>query len=276
MAKITRVTQKQFGSTGPSTDFGQFGSLAASAATFTKDPATIQSLSAFLTGWASAIIGDDRPALEDMNSLFLLAFRQIAYVLQQGVAEYDAATTYYINSIVQSGGYLYISLTDANLGNAVTNVTYWKPLPFKITNQAAGDIIYFDGTNWVRLAKGTALQQLRMNAGATAPEYATIVDPYVSGWFAVATDGTYTLTHGLGSKNVAFIVYHATDLSGSNMREVGKGERYERGADIKNITTTQVTIQAGHSSTFLGYTSSGLREADAGSGYYNVIGHLIN
>lgn len=42
-----------------------------------------------------------------------------------------------------------------------------------IASQAAGDVIYFDGTNWVRLAKGTAGQVLTMNAGATAPEWQT-------------------------------------------------------------------------------------------------------
>ena len=38
---------------------------------------------------------------------------------------------------------------------------------------AQGDLLYHNGTNIVRLAKGTALQQLRMNAGATAPEWFT-------------------------------------------------------------------------------------------------------
>ena len=42
------------------------------------------------------------------------------------------------------------------------------------TSQAQGDIIYFDGSAWVRLAKGSALQFLRTNAGATAPEWATL------------------------------------------------------------------------------------------------------
>lgn len=37
----------------------------------------------------------------------------------------------------------------------------------------AGDLMYHNGTNWVRLPKGTALQVLRMNGGATAPEWAT-------------------------------------------------------------------------------------------------------
>ena len=42
-----------------------------------------------------------------------------------------------------------------------------------ITGQAQGDILYYDGAEWVRLAKGTALQILRTNAGLTAPEWAS-------------------------------------------------------------------------------------------------------
>ena len=41
-------------------------------------------------------------------------------------------------------------------------------------SDAAGDILYYNGTDYVRLAKGTALQQLRINSGASAPEWATI------------------------------------------------------------------------------------------------------
>ena len=42
-----------------------------------------------------------------------------------------------------------------------------------IAGNQQGDIMYYDGTNWVRLAKGTAGQTLKMNAGATAPEWVT-------------------------------------------------------------------------------------------------------
>jgi hypothetical protein len=37
---------------------------------------------------------------------------------------------------------------------------------------AQGDIMYYNGTDWVRLAKGTAGQVLTMNGGATAPSWA--------------------------------------------------------------------------------------------------------
>ena len=40
-------------------------------------------------------------------------------------------------------------------------------------SDAAGDIMYYNGTNYIRLAKGTAAQVLAVNSGATAPEWIT-------------------------------------------------------------------------------------------------------
>jgi hypothetical protein len=40
-----------------------------------------------------------------------------------------------------------------------------------LTSQASGDVAYFDGTDWVRLAKGEAGEVLTMNESVTAPEW---------------------------------------------------------------------------------------------------------
>lgn len=49
----------------------------------------------------------------------------------------------------------------------------------KMASQAAGDLFYASSATAIsRLAKGTALQQLRMNAGADAPEWADPVAAY--------------------------------------------------------------------------------------------------
>lgn len=130
MAKITRFTIKQFGSSGPSGDFGQFGSLAASSPNYTKDPATIQSLAAFLTGWAAETIATNRPALEDMNGLDFLIFQALCYFQQAGIPEYDAGTTYYQYSICQYGGVIYQSLVDSNTGNTPAVGAYWSLLSY--------------------------------------------------------------------------------------------------------------------------------------------------
>lgn len=127
MPKLTRVTQKQFGDLGPTGDFGQFGSLKAGAPLFTKDPSIIQALSNFLNGWGDATVGNYDPPLEDMNSLFYLLFRQLIYIFQEGVAEWDTNQTYYIGGLVKVNGVLYRSLVDANIGNnPATSTANWE------------------------------------------------------------------------------------------------------------------------------------------------------
>jgi len=54
------------------------------------------------------------------------------------------------------------NITDQKLHNLV-DLSDWE-----ITNQATGDLIYFDGTDWVRLAKGSDGDVLTMVAGLPA------------------------------------------------------------------------------------------------------------
>lgn len=127
MAKITRATQTIFGGTGATSNFGQFGSLAANAVVTTKTPSVIQSLAAWLAGWQAATIGTLIPAYQDMNSVHYLAFYQICYILQMGVAEWDSGTTYYTNSVAQYNGQFYVSLQDNNTNQEPdTQPSYWQ------------------------------------------------------------------------------------------------------------------------------------------------------
>lgn len=128
MAKLPRIFQNLFGSGGDQSHFGQFGSRVAAPPGFTtKDPASIQALSAFVTnGWLDAINSANKaPFLEDMNGLFYLLFYQICYGMQEGIVEWNASTTYYVGSIVKKTGTteLYGSLVNNNTGNALPNQT---------------------------------------------------------------------------------------------------------------------------------------------------------
>lgn len=100
MAKLPRVLQKLFASAALPAEVGVFGSLAAAAPTNSQDPLTIQSLSNWNSGWHAAVLGGNSPALEDMNGMCLVFAYQLAYLMQAGVAEWDATTTYYIGSMV--------------------------------------------------------------------------------------------------------------------------------------------------------------------------------
>lgn len=126
MAKISRVTASIFGSAAGSIQLGVFGSLAAGSPQFSNSPATIQSLSNWTQGWFSGVIGGNSPAIEDFNAVDFVASYQIAYMLQQGIPEYDAGTTYYKNAAVTgSSGVVYQSQTDSNSGNTPAPGSNW-------------------------------------------------------------------------------------------------------------------------------------------------------
>ena len=93
---------------------------------------------------------------------------------------YAGGTAYVVADIVTSGNETFICIL-ASTGNATSNATYWTKLAAKGTDgtdvgatlTTQGDILYRDGSGLQRLAKGTAGQALKMNTGATAPEWGT-------------------------------------------------------------------------------------------------------
>lgn len=126
MAKITRKTQKIFA--GGASNNGQFGSARAGTFQTSNDIAVLQSLAAFTQGWADATIsGQNLPTLEELQALHFITTSQIGYLLQDGIAEYDAGTTYYQKSIVKKAGTyeLYGSLIDDNVGQSLADVSKW-------------------------------------------------------------------------------------------------------------------------------------------------------
>jgi hypothetical protein len=144
MPKIERKTQKIFaGAKTAAGNIARFGSLAAGIPQYADeddsglpDPDLIQTLPegadptefGYDNGWAGAIVPDDSPALEDMNALFSLVTRQLAYLYQNGVPEWDAATTYYLGSLCSHEGELYTSLSANNTGKPVDDRTAWSKL----------------------------------------------------------------------------------------------------------------------------------------------------
>ena len=129
MARLPRVTQKIFA--GSATNNGVFGSAQAATFTLSNVLATIMGLAAWGQGWLSAVIGGSKfPPLEEFQAVEYVHSSQIAYLLQQGISEYDAGTTYFANNICVNGGTLnlYASAVDNNTGNALTNPAYWNYL----------------------------------------------------------------------------------------------------------------------------------------------------
>ena len=93
---------------------------------------------------------------------------------------YVSSTAYAVDDVVSSGGSSYVCIL-ASTGNATSNGTYWEIMAqtgtdgtdLSTTLTTQGDLLYRDGSGLQRLAKGTAHQALRINSGATAPEWYT-------------------------------------------------------------------------------------------------------
>lgn len=137
MAGLLRQTMLIFSSTASSKLPSVFGSLANGSPTTATNvgtgPSGVQNLSgSYQGGWATAVLGTNSPAIEDLNALFWVCTYQIAYLLGRGISEWDSNTTYNTGDIVRATGgspSIYASLNDSNTGNPVTDGTNWFTVP---------------------------------------------------------------------------------------------------------------------------------------------------
>jgi len=176
MPKITRKDQKIFGGgLVAQNNIAQFGSLKANNIQYDLDPDVIQGLSAFLNGWGAAVVSNQAPALQDMNALFYLITRQLAYLVQTGVPEWNATTTYYIGSVVQDGsGNTYRSLTDTNLNHALTDSSYWSMSGGQIPIGSVVPIVTGNTGAWGPPATGIIKDGYMLCNGAAIPGTAVL------------------------------------------------------------------------------------------------------
>lgn len=136
MARLLRKNQKVFA--GNATNNGIFGSLQSGNPQTTNDIEQLQSLPAYNQGWNAATMSSETlPALEETQALNYINTYQLTYLLQEGIPEYSASTTYYKGSLVKyvnsNGFQILSSKTDDNQGNGVTNQDYWN-IEFDSTN----------------------------------------------------------------------------------------------------------------------------------------------
>lgn len=122
MAKIVRYNGnlKAFASEQQTNERTVFGQVAIA------NDLTSQVTSQFLRGWG--IVGpSDQPSLQDFNAAMYTHGQLLAYLHQMGLAEYNSAQEYFAGSLTQTGGVLYMSLSNANVGNTPsTSPANWK------------------------------------------------------------------------------------------------------------------------------------------------------
>ena len=89
---------------------------------------------------------------------------------------YNSSTAYAIDDIVSYNGSSYVCIL-ASTGNLPTNTTYWNVMAqggtdiTSISGLAQGDILYYNGTDWVRLGAGTSGQVLQTGGTGANPSW---------------------------------------------------------------------------------------------------------
>lgn len=147
MSKLTRVTAKVFGATADGTladpEIGQFGSAKAGTYVGTGDVATIQNLSAWSNGWIDAVTPTQQfPTLPERTGVDKVLSYQNAYVLQQGIPEWDSATDYYTNGFCSKNGKIYFSKTDNNVNHdPETDTVNWEEFTSGGGSRNIGEIV---------------------------------------------------------------------------------------------------------------------------------------
>lgn len=137
MAPLTRQTQKVFAGNANGDMLAVFGTMKTGTPQYSSNVETLQSAT-YSQGWSDAILDDKAPYLEEMNAVQYGLSYQLAYILQEGAFEYNAETEYSNTSIVKSvenGAFtIYLSLQNGNIGNPLTNTSYWRRLEFALVN----------------------------------------------------------------------------------------------------------------------------------------------
>lgn len=82
----------------------------------------------FGEGWADVTNPTLWPKLRDFNSTMFTATQLIAYMIQRGIPEYHPQQEYFEGSMCSSGGKIYVSLTDNNTGELLTDPLFWHDL----------------------------------------------------------------------------------------------------------------------------------------------------
>lgn len=158
MTKIERKTQKIFAGNADTDELAVFGSMISGTPVYNDDIEALQS-EAYTEGWKAAVAANEAPFMEEMNAVQYGFSKQLAYLFQQGIPEWDAGTTYYLNSFCQVGGVIYKSKLDENINHSPRDNTeeiYWTP--FKAGDSGSGGLevcdigmsLYIDETKGLR------------------------------------------------------------------------------------------------------------------------------
>lgn len=97
------------------------------------------------------------------------------------------------------------------------------------------------------------------------------VTSYDSGWFAVSTNASYALTHGLGTTKIVASLWFSQSSDGSGAVLVNNYAGLNANITARALTTTAVSIRTGASYVYYGLYDDDSSVDQISSGYVRVI-----
>lgn len=124
---LDRKYQKIFGgSLTPTGNISVYGTKKEGNVSYSDNLDVIQSNN-WLLGMIGGTSSDKAPYLQDLNGIFYTITKQLAYIFQAGIPEWESQTEYFANkSFVSYGGNIYIALQDNTNKQPNTELAYWQ------------------------------------------------------------------------------------------------------------------------------------------------------
>ena len=172
---------------------------------------------------------------------------------------YSGATAYVADDVVSYNGSSYICIL-ASTNNLPTNATYWNLMAqsgtdiTSLAGLAQGDVLYYNGTSWVRLGAGTSGQFLKTNGSGANPSWGTVSSALLQRKFFQFSDEGANNTVGWTNLN----------------HPVGDGTLEITPTASGNIIEIAFTFFIGHSDTWQASTARVQFSTDGGSTYSNA------
>lgn len=204
--KLTRYTQKIFAGDSGAQELAAFATMQTGSPVYTDNIETLQN-SNYEKGWTQAVVMGFAPFLEEFNAVQYAFSYQLAYLLQNGVAEWSASENYFINSWCQYGGELYQSQSANNLNNnpSTDNGTNWVKKSFidiATDAQAAAGLLETVAINPKQLASVQSGLQTQIDAITASSDVKDVVGTY--------TDLQNYNTSTLGNNDIIKVLQDST------------------------------------------------------------------
>ena len=191
---------------------------------------------------------------------------------------YAGGTAYAVDDVVSYNGSSYVCIL-ASTGNLPTNTTYWNEMAKgsdlgSIPSLAQGDIFYYDGSSFQRLAAGTSGQALVTNGAGANPSWGSVSSDFVKlhegtslSGNTVSIDGYFSSTY-----DTYKIFLHGFDAGGVAANRISMRPNVGGSAQTSGMYSAIRTVYVNNS----GSTSSGFWVGHWNAQNWTDFGYVAN